>query len=93
LTDETWDEDYTKEIAEEWINMPIDFEKIKKCTNKFVVINSDDDPYVPLSDTELFENNLGAEIIVLKNKGHIAGEDGSTDLPVVLEELLKMTKS
>lgn len=54
------------------------------------MINSDNDPYVPLSDTKLFKTNLGAEIIMLKNKSHISGEDGSIELPVVLEELLKM---
>lgn len=92
LTDETWDEAYTKEIADEWINIPINFEKIKQHTNQLVLINSDDDPYVPLSDAELFKNNLGTKIIMLKNNGHIAGDDGVTELPVVLEELLKMTE-
>ena len=76
LTDETWDENYTKEIADEWINTPINFEKIKKHTNNFVEIASDNDPYVDLSNTELFRNNLGAKIVVLENKGHISGEDG-----------------
>ena len=90
LTDETWDEEYTREIADEWINTPIDFEKIKQHTNKFVLINSDNDPYVSLSDTELFKDNLGTKIVMLKNMGHITGEDSITELPVVLEELLKM---
>ncbi len=90
LTDETWDENYTKEIADEWINTPINFEKIRQHSNKFVLINSDNDPYVPLSDADLFKNNLGAKIIMLNNKGHIAGDDGVTELPVVLEELLQM---
>src|SRR3989344_5224716 len=92
LTDETWDENYTKEIAEEWINTSIDFEKIKQHTNNFVEIASDNDPYVSLNNSELFRNNLGAKIIVLKQKGHISGEDGVIELPVVLEELLKMAK-
>src|SRR3989338_7882976 len=29
LTDETWDETYTKEIADEWVNTPINFKAIK----------------------------------------------------------------
>lgn len=92
LTDETWDDEgYMPEIANQWINTPIDFGKIKKHTNKIVLINSDDDPYVPLSDAELFKNNLGAEIIMLKNKGHITGEDGFTELPEALQELVKMS--
>ena len=92
LTDETWDENYTKEIADEWIKTPINFEKIKQHSNKFILINSNNDPYVPLSDAELFRNNLGAKIIILENRGHIAGDDGVTELPVVLEELLKMAE-
>lgn len=92
LTDETWDEEYTKEIADEWINMPIDFGKLKQHTNKFILINSDNDPDVPLSDTELFKENLSTKVIMLKNMGHIAGDDGVTELPVALEELLKMSK-
>ncbi len=90
LTDETWDEDYTKEIADEWINTTIDFEKIKQHVTKFVLINSDNDPYVPLSDAELFKNNLGVKVIMLKNMGHIAGDDGVNELPMALEELLKL---
>ncbi|KKR07049.1 MAG: hypothetical protein UT43_C0037G0003 [Parcubacteria group bacterium GW2011_GWC1_39_29] len=90
LTDETWDEIYTKKIAKEWVHGTINFSKIKKHTDKFLDIASDDDPYVPLSDTELFKNNLGAKIIVVKRMGHIAGDNGVNELPVVLEELLKM---
>lgn len=92
LTDETWDENYTKEIADEWINTQIDFEKIKRHTNNFVLVASDNDPYVALSNAELFRNNFGAKIIILENKGHVSGEDGVNELPVVLEELLKMVK-
>lgn len=92
LMDETWDENYTKEIADEWINMPINFGDIKQHTDNFVLINSDDDPYVPLSDAELFKSNLGTKVIILNNMGHIAGDDGVIELPAVLEELLKMTK-
>ena len=91
LTDETWDEIYTKEIAYEWLNTPIDFDKIKQHTNNFLEIASDNDPYVALSNSELFRSNLGAKIIILKQKGHISGEDGVTELPIVLEELLKIT--
>jgi len=92
LTDETWDENYTKEIAEEWIKTPIDFEKIKQHTNNFVEIASDNDPFVSLDNADLFKNNFGAKIMVLKQKGHISSEDGMTELPILLEELLKMTK-
>lgn len=93
LTEDTWDDDiYTKEKVDEWINTPINFGEIKTHTDRFMLIASDNDPYVSLSNTKLFKNNLGAKIIVLKQKGHISGEDGVTELPIVLEELLKMTE-
>jgi len=90
LTDETWDEEYTKDIADEWLNTPIDFEKVKQHTNNFVLINSDDDPYVPLDDAELFRSNFGSKVIMLKGKGHISGGEGVVELPIVIEELSGM---
>lgn len=93
LTDETWDETYTREIADEWVNTSIDFKKIKQHANNFTVINSSNDPYVPISDTDLFRKNLGAEIIIIKNMGHISEGDGVTELPIVLEELLKIMEN
>jgi uncharacterized protein len=71
LNDETWDEEYTEDIAKPWLEIPINFNKIKEHTKKFLVILSDDDPYVPLSDAKLFEKNLNAKVIIEKNQGHI----------------------
>jgi hypothetical protein len=76
LTDETWDETYTKEIAEPWINTPIKFDRIKEHTNRFLLILSNDDPYVPLSDSNLFKENLGAKIVIGKKQGHIEELNG-----------------
>lgn len=92
LTDDTWDKDYTKDIANEWINTPIDFNKIKQHTDNFVVIVSDNDPYVELKDSEVFKKRLGAEVIVLKNKGHLSGEDGVKKFPFLLNKILEMKK-
>ena len=88
LTDETWDEDYTKEIAEPWINKKINFEKIKKHCNNFLAIFSDDDAYVPLSDANLFKNNLNANIIIIKERGHIE-EFKEEDFNKILEFIEK----
>jgi len=54
---------------------------------------SEDDPDVPFADNKpIFEKELGAKIIVEEGKGHFTAEKGVTELPVVLEELLKMAK-
>lgn len=92
LTEDTWDEDYTPEIAKEWIETSIDFNKIKKCTNNFVGIFSDNDPYVNLIDGDLFKQRLNTKNIILHKKGHISGEDGVKEFPILLNELLEMTK-
>lgn len=74
-----------EEIAKPWKETPIDFEKAKIRANSFVAILSDNDPYVPLKEnSELFKNQLGAEIIVEHNKGHFNPDDGVTELPILM---------
>ncbi len=92
LTDETWDEDYTKEIAMPWIETLINFNKIKKHTSKFIDIYSDNYPYVPLTDSKIFKDKFNAKLVVLKNKGHIAGEDGVKEFPILLNEFLNLVR-
>lgn len=75
-------------IAKPWIETPVDFKKIKQVTNNFVAIFSDNDHYVLYGDNyKIFEEKLGAEIILEHNKCHFSGGDGIVELPVVLEQL------
>jgi len=80
-------------IAEPWLKTPINFSKIRKALQgKLVVILSDNDPYNCLEENKrIFENQLKAEVIVEKNKGHLAGEDGCNQLPEALEAILKLS--
>lgn len=75
-----------EKIAKPWIETPIEFEKVKSKT-EFVCIFSDNDPFVPLSDKDIFRELLGAEIIVEHDKGHFTEDDGVTELPIVLDSL------
>jgi len=77
-------------IAKSWQENPIDFKKAKMHSRKFFAIFSDDDPYVPLSQADLISKELDADIAIEKEAGHFTANDGITELPVVLEELLKM---
>jgi len=79
-----------KQIAKEWLETPIDTEKIKSLTQNIIAIFSDNDEDVPLSDSKLFEEKLKAKIIIEKDKGHFDDDHGIKELPVVLKELLKM---
>jgi len=80
-------------VSSPWLNLPIDFEKIKKHTKKFICIFSDNDPYVPAENWDMFSKNLGAEIIIEKNKGHFSDEDGVKELPVALDAVLKIAQN
>jgi len=77
-----------KEIAKPWLDTPIDTTKINA---KYVVaVFSDDDEDVPLTDSKLFEQRLNAKVIIETEKGHFSDDDGVKELPVVLEELIKL---
>jgi len=69
---------------------PVDWDKVKKHCKKFVAINSDNDEYVPLKEGKVFKEKLGAELIIKHNMGHIGVDDNITELPEVLDSLLKM---
>lgn len=77
-------------IVESWINIPINFEKIKSHLVNITAIFSDNDQFVPLDQKSLFEKELGAKIIVEHNKGHFTEEDGVTSLPSALQAFLEM---
>lgn len=80
-------------IFKPWIETPIDFEKTKKAAKNFTAIFSDNDPFVPLENVKLFKEKLGAKIIIEKNAGHFTEDlDGCMELPVALNELLKMMR-
>ena len=81
-----------KEIARPWVETPINWEKVKQHTSKFICILSDNDYYVPLTNKELFEKNLNAEVFIEKEKGHFAPQDNVDELPIVLEKIEELVK-
>ena len=73
-----------KEI-ESFFQKPIEWDKIRHHCSKFVAINSDNDPYVPLKHADVFNEKLGAKTIIENNKGHMSGSANIKELPSVLE--------
>jgi len=65
LTDNETKEE--KEIGKSWIETQINFEKIKKHTNNFISIFSDDDAIVPIENKKLFEKKLNTKTFILRN--------------------------
>jgi len=82
---ENLENEEVENIAKPWITMPIDFEKVRDVCGRFVALFSTNDPYVPLSDADLFKEYLGAEILIQENAGHFTAEDGYTTLPSELQ--------
>jgi predicted alpha/beta hydrolase family esterase len=74
-----------KKIAKPWVETPIDWKKVKIHCKEFIAIFSDNDPYVPLSNTNLFKEKLNAKILILNNKGHFDPSSGIKELPEILE--------
>lgn len=69
---------------------PFDFEKIKsKSVEGFIVLQSDDDPYVTEQYGIRLEEELGAELFIKSAVGHMSGpldeEDSCKELPEVVE--------
>ena len=92
LKEEAYEEEKDREIAKPWLETPINWNKIIKHTNKFVNIFSDDDPYVFVEDSKIFEEKLNSKIVVEKNKGHFTEYDNVKELPIVLKEIIELTK-
>lgn len=66
-----------------------DFGRIKKRAKEFILIHSDDDPYVPLKQSENLSKKLGGKLIVKKGQGHFNLEKGLQykKFPFILEIL------
>ncbi|MFH1592678.1 MAG: alpha/beta hydrolase [Candidatus Woesearchaeota archaeon] len=80
------------EELESFFTKPINWEEIESHCRKFVAIHSDNDPYVSLHYRDFFKEKLNAKIFTEHKKGHFSGSEGIKELPVVLDELLKMAK-
>lgn len=65
-----------REIARPWTETPIDFGAVKVRCASVTAIFSDDDPYVPLSQEQVFKDALGATTVIEHGKGHFTESDG-----------------
>ena len=92
LTKEVTGDEEQYKIAKPWLSTKINFSKVLKHTKKFTAIFSSNDPYVPLTDSKIFKAKLKAKIVTEKNKGHFTQDDNIKKVPVVLKELLNLSK-
>ncbi len=74
---------------------PFDWKSIAKNCKKFVLIFSDNDPFIKTETGPYFQNQLDAagaptELFMLSNAGHLMKRDGYEQFPMLLE-LIKKT--
>ena len=93
LTDDAFEDEEDKITAKPWLETPLNWDEIKARTAGFAAIFSDNDPLVPLDDSDIFKNKLGAKIIIEQDKGHFSGGDGITELPSALNSVLELVKN
>lgn len=78
--------DLTEElVARPWLDRPFNDARLRRFGDKIVGIFSDDDPYILLTGEEIVRNRFGAKTIVEHAKGHFSGDDGTADVPTILE--------
>jgi uncharacterized protein len=78
------------EVLDNFFVAPLDYGRMKKVSKKIVVINSDNDPYVPLQQGENLRDKLDAKLIVIPKGDHLNVGNGNFEFPLVLNEILKM---
>ncbi len=90
LTDVSYETKEDRNIAKPWLETPMPWATIKFHCPKFSAIFSDDDPLVPLSDSEIFERELGARIIIEHGREHFSGSTGIKELPSLLAAVIEI---
>ena len=84
--DEEW------RVAGPWLNTPIRETDIIKHIPKITAIFSDNDPYVPSENIEMFKEKFSdyIKVIVEHKKGHFTVDDGVEKLESALDAILKV---
>ncbi len=90
---ENLEDDEVREVARPWIETPINLEKVKTILPKSTLIISDNDPYGAFEENKKKFEELGSQIMVLHNAGHITEDDGYTHLPEAIAEIEKLSVS
>lgn len=81
-------------IATPWLTTPINFAAAQKMLGPVVAIFSDNDPYVPLQVNRAgFEKELHVRSVVIHAGGHFDADDGTTQLPEVLDALKALVQN
>lgn len=79
-----------KNIARPWLEIPIDTDDVLSHVREVYALFSENDPYVPVRNRDLFEKRLKAWTYTEKKGGHFSGDDGTVELRQGLAAMREM---
>lgn len=80
-------------IAEPWLKTPINTDTVKAKTGGMIAIFSNDDPVVGAENMEMFEERLGARIVIVRDRGHLGGDGNAKEVPEILQSVEQLTNA
>jgi len=87
LTDRTFIEmGEDKSVVRQWLEKPINYEKIKPMAGSWTAVFSDNDSFVAYEQNyKIYQDKLGAKVILEKSQGHFSSEQGVDKIPFLLD--------
>ncbi len=76
----------------EWLNDWVWWKRAKDHSRDFFVFYSDNDRCVTEKESLEFGRMIGAEVILERNRGHFTESDDVTQLPTLLERIVKISE-
>ena len=88
-----WVDDLGYKQMSSFVKKPFNWSKIRKHCKKFVVIDSDNDPYVKLYHGKAFQRHLKAKLLTEHKKGHLDDDSKVKKLPSAVKSIEEMQNS
>lgn len=85
---ENIEDEGSEEIAQPWLNTPIDVKKVKQVLPQSILLISDNDDYGAFEENKKKFGELGSDIVVLPKAGHITDKEE----PAILEQFTHLVK-
>ena len=81
-----------KELNKTFVDKKFNWSRIIENCEKFIVIGSDNDEYIPIETTRQLAVLLDAELHIIHNGGHLNTKAGYDKFPQLLELIAKLEK-
>lgn len=75
-------------INRSFVNRDFDWKRIRANAGSVLVMNGDNDPYVPLDRGQELARRLSVPLEIVPGGGHLNAESGFTSFPLLVEKLL-----